>query len=162
MITQIDWGLGFALYTIKFDNDIPFSHRRATEAQIEGEPPPEAEAKATALRSKGDRVKAKCPGWSKYYDGEITRANADGTYDIKFDDGERKPAVTEDMIEGKPAGEPTEADAKHGNATARWRRSGTRRLRPGVGASTSARLREPRGGATRDRRRRGARGARQG
>ena len=35
VITQIDWELGFPLYTIKFDNNIPYSHRRATEEQIE-------------------------------------------------------------------------------------------------------------------------------
>ena len=32
-------------------------------------------------------------GWTKYYGGEITRVNDDGTYDIKFDDGERKRGV---------------------------------------------------------------------
>ena len=74
VITQVDWGLGFPTYTIKFDNDIPFSHRRATEAQIEGEPPPKAAAKATAGRSKADRVPAKCPRRSKCEDGESTPA----------------------------------------------------------------------------------------
>ena len=38
----------------------------------------------------GDRVEAKVKGWTKYYRGEVTRVNDDGTYDIKFDDGERK------------------------------------------------------------------------
>ena len=37
------------------------------------------------------RVEAKVSGWTKYYAGEITRVNRDGTYDIKFDDGERGP-----------------------------------------------------------------------
>ena len=32
--------------------------------------------------------------------GEITRVNSDGTYDIKFDDGERKMGVKESEIEG--------------------------------------------------------------
>ena len=48
----------------------------------------------------GDRVKAKCSGWTKYYSGEITRVNSDGSYDIKFEDGERKRGVTESQIEG--------------------------------------------------------------
>ena len=40
--------------------------------------------------SKGDRVEAKLKGWTKYYKGKITRENRDGTYDILFDDGDRK------------------------------------------------------------------------
>ena len=42
---------------------------------------------------KGDRVEAKLKGWTKYYKGKITRENRDGTYDILFDDGERKSKV---------------------------------------------------------------------
>ena len=42
---------------------------------------------------RGDRVEAKVKGWTKYYAGEITRENRDGTYDILFDDGERKSKV---------------------------------------------------------------------
>ena len=52
------------------------------------------------LRREGDRVKAKVSGWTKFYSGEITRVNSDGTYDIKFEDGERKRGVTESQIEG--------------------------------------------------------------
>ena len=40
--------------------------------------------------SKGDRVEAKLKGWTKYYKGKITRENRDGSYDILFDDGDRK------------------------------------------------------------------------
>ena len=43
----------------------------------------------------GDRVEAKVSGWTKYYTGEITRVHSDGTYDIKFDDGERKSKILE-------------------------------------------------------------------
>ena len=32
--------------------------------------------------------------------GEITRVNSDGSYDIKFEDGERKRGVREEQIEG--------------------------------------------------------------
>ena len=42
---------------------------------------------------KGDAVEAKLKGWTKYYKGKITRVNRDGTYDILFDDGERKSKV---------------------------------------------------------------------
>ena len=37
---------------------------------------------------RGDRVEAKVSGWTKYYGGEITRKNRDGTYDIKFGDAQ--------------------------------------------------------------------------
>ena len=47
---------------------------------------------------RGDRVEAKVSGWTKYYGGEITRKNRDGTYDIKFDDGERKSGVKTSQI----------------------------------------------------------------
>ena len=43
--------------------------------------------------TRGDRVEAKVSGWTKYYGGEITSVNRDGTYDILFDDGERKSKV---------------------------------------------------------------------
>ena len=43
--------------------------------------------------SKGDRVEAKLKGWTKYYKGKITRENRDGSYDILFDDDERKSKV---------------------------------------------------------------------
>ena len=50
---------------------------------------------------RGDRVEAKVSGWTKYYGGEITRVNRDGTYDIKFDDGERKSGVKSSQIKSK-------------------------------------------------------------
>ena len=37
----------------------------------------------------------------KYYKGEITSVNRDGTYDIKFDDGERKSGVKSSQIKSK-------------------------------------------------------------
>ena len=48
--------------------------------------------------SKGDRVEAKLKGWTKYYKGKITRENRDGTYDILFDDGERKSKIDSKLI----------------------------------------------------------------
>ena len=43
-------------------------------------------------------MEAKVAGWTRYYKGEITRVNSDGTYDIRFDDGERKRGVRDDQI----------------------------------------------------------------
>ena len=45
-------------------------------------------------------MEAKVAGWTRYYEGEITRVNSDGTYDILFDDGERKSGVRDDQING--------------------------------------------------------------
>ena len=50
---------------------------------------------------RGDRVEAKVSGWTKYYKGEITSENRDGTYDILFDDGERKSGVKSSQIKSK-------------------------------------------------------------
>ena len=58
-------------------------------------------SRKTKKRRRGDRVEAKVKGWTKYYGGEITRVNDDGTYDIKFDDGERKRGVKDSEIKGK-------------------------------------------------------------
>merc|ERR1711871_1351093 len=51
--------------------------------------------------SRGDKVEAKCTGWTKYYSGKITKVNRDGTYDIRFDDGERKSGVKKSQIKSK-------------------------------------------------------------
>ena len=56
--------------------------------------------RSSKKRRVGDKVEAKVRGWTKYYGGEITRANTDGTYDIKFEDGERKRGVKESEIKG--------------------------------------------------------------
>jgi hypothetical protein len=49
--------------------------------------------------SRGDRIKAKLKGWSKHYSGEITNVRHDGTYDIKFDDGEKGSSVDSSQIQ---------------------------------------------------------------
>ena len=52
----------------------------------------------------GDKVEAKCTGWTKFYKGEITRVNSDDTYDIKFEDGERKRGVRKDQVRSLDGG----------------------------------------------------------
>ena len=49
----------------------------------------------------GDHVEAKLDGWTKYYGGKVTGVNDDGTYDILFDDGERKRGVSKDRLKLK-------------------------------------------------------------
>ena len=51
-----------------------------------------------ATLQENDQVEAKCDGWTRYYKGKITRENRDGTYDILFDDGERKSKVNAKLI----------------------------------------------------------------
>ena len=46
----------------------------------------------------GMRVEAKVAGWTKHYPGEVTHVNGDGTYDIRFDDGEEKKKVKVSQI----------------------------------------------------------------
>ena len=58
--------------------------------------------------SRGDKVEAKCTGWTKYYSGEVTKVNRDGTYDIRFVDGERKSGVKKTQIKTKEI--PKESD----------------------------------------------------
>jgi len=48
--------------------------------------------------SKGDRVEARYKGGSKYYKGRISRVNRDGTYDIKYDDGDAEFMVRKSSI----------------------------------------------------------------
>ena len=38
----------------------------------------------------GQRVSAICEDWSQHYDGVVTKVNPDGTYNITFDDNEKK------------------------------------------------------------------------
>ena len=49
---------------------------------------------ATTKRAEGDRISAKCEGWTQYYEGSITGVQEeDETYDILFDDGECRSGV---------------------------------------------------------------------
>ena len=60
--------------------------------------------KPAKLRKERDRVECKLDGWTEYYRGKITKVNdSDGTYNVTFDDGEKKTNVTERQIKGAPA-----------------------------------------------------------
>ena len=48
--------------------------------------------------SVGDKVSAKMKGSRAYYTGKVHAKNENGTYDIKFDDGDRDRAVTMENI----------------------------------------------------------------
>ena len=49
--------------------------------------------------ARGDKIKARYKGKSKYYEGKIARDNKDGTYDVNYDDGEKEKDVKADLIE---------------------------------------------------------------
>ena len=53
---------------------------------------------------RGDKVKAKVAGWTKYYEGKITEDNGDGTFDIRFNDGEEKRNVRKSQMQAMDGG----------------------------------------------------------
>jgi hypothetical protein len=53
----------------------------------------------------GDRLEAKCGAWKVYYGGNVVVVRGDGTYDVRFDDGETVPAVTPAQIKGGDHGD---------------------------------------------------------
>jgi len=55
----------------------------------------------------GDKVDAKYMGGSKWFRGEVKAFNADGSYSIKYDDGETEDAVSSSFLrlaEAAPVG----------------------------------------------------------
>ena len=61
----------------------------------------EEEEDVEALRQ-GQKVEARYKGKAKYYSGVITRVNRDGTFDIRYDDGDRESAVKRSSIRIPP------------------------------------------------------------
>merc|ERR1711988_919118 len=51
--------------------------------------------------SVGDRVEARYGGKSQWFSGEISRENSDGTFAIKYDDGDRELRVRSNLIRKK-------------------------------------------------------------
>ena len=70
--------------------------------------------KSSKSIKKGDQVEAKLKGWSKYYSGEIHAINEDGTYDIRFDDGELKRKVKKSEIKVKHSEDEDSDDSEWG------------------------------------------------
>ncbi|KAK7247647.1 hypothetical protein SO694_00125033 [Aureococcus anophagefferens] len=66
-----------------------------------GESKPEKSAGgAGGAFPKGGAVEARYRGKGKYYPGKIAKDNADGTYDVDYDDGEKEKGVAEALIRG--------------------------------------------------------------
>ena len=84
-------------YDILFNDGDRKSNILESQIRLQGERGTQGNHKNGKYRP-GDRIEAKVSGWTKYYAGEITRVHSDNTYDIKFDDGERKSKVIERQI----------------------------------------------------------------
>ena len=73
----------------------------------------------------GSRAEAKCEDWSKHYGGEVTAVNANGTFNMTFDDGEMQVGVTPGQMRagrrrrrrrrGKRRGEGTDDEGEGGD-----------------------------------------------
>eukprot|EP00968_Pinguiococcus_pyrenoidosus_P006899 scaffold456_cov252-Pinguiococcus_pyrenoidosus.AAC.1 len=64
----------------------------------------------------GDKIEARYRGGSKWFPGKISRANHNGTFDIRYDDGDAETAVNANKI--RPADR--HQAARRGNARRRW------------------------------------------
>merc|ERR1719261_627831 len=87
-------------YYVKFDNglrdrDVPKS--KLSKISGGGERTVD-DARSSLKLSEGDKVEARCKGSKKHYPGKIFMDNRDGTYDVKFDDGDRDREVPKTSI----------------------------------------------------------------
>jgi hypothetical protein len=63
----------------------------------------------------GDKVEARCKGSGKHYSGKVAADNGDGTFDVKFDDGDRDTNVMKEdikMLGGTGVPAPTRGGGK--------------------------------------------------
>ncbi|GBG28986.1 Cytidine deaminase [Hondaea fermentalgiana] len=63
-----------------------------------GRPSSDTEDDAGGVLREGDRVEARYKGGSKYYKGKISRVNADGSYNIDYDDGDQERRVAASKV----------------------------------------------------------------
>merc|ERR1712072_340598 len=114
-------------YDIKFNDGERKSGVKKSQIKSKSKSPPkksssrdrdrdDSDSEAEEL-SRGDKVEAKCTGWTKYYGGEITRVNRDGMYDIKFNDGERKSGVKMSQIKSKSKSSPKKSSSRDRDRT---------------------------------------------
>ena len=59
-------------------------------------------------------MQAACKGSKRKYPGKIVRDNGDGTYDVKFDDGDRDRAVPKRSIEKDRRGDSGSSGSESG------------------------------------------------
>ena len=108
-------------FDIKFDDGdrdraVPKRSIKAKNSEKdESEPSKSSSKRDTARKGSGtfeygDKVTARCRGSSRYYPGKVHSINSDGTYDIKFDDGDRDRSVPEKSIKSKNQERKAESD----------------------------------------------------
>ena len=73
----------------------PVRHQQHLGRQRQRRPP------GCDLAAVGDRVEARYGGKSQWFSGEISRENSDGTFAIKYDDGDRELRVRSNLIRKK-------------------------------------------------------------
>ena len=93
----------------------------------------------------GDSVEAKAPGWTSWYRGTVVNAHADGTVDVKFEDGDFKRGMTTYEVrnyysDSPPShlGRPAPVSAKKKKINQRSRRPQSAAPSRRAAASTSA------------------------
>jgi hypothetical protein len=70
-----------------------------------GYAPPEMVVIKEAVLSEGDVVDVRHGGGKKYFPGKIGKANADGSYAVVYNDGDKEAKVARELIEGGYGGE---------------------------------------------------------
>ena len=122
-VTSVNKGV---TYDIKFDDGEKRSCVKEEQLKLEGSsaisgngdssaasPPAKPSGDASVTKYKlGNRVEAKCSNWTKWFSGNITQVNSDGTYNISFEDGDKVKNMNPEQIRF-----PAEAPAaiyKHG------------------------------------------------
>jgi hypothetical protein len=92
-------------YDVKFDDgDRDRAVKKADIISKSGSGGGRSDSDSDAKLSTGDKVEARCKGSKKHYAGKVYLDNRDGTYDVKFDDGDRDRAVPKADIKNIASG----------------------------------------------------------
>ncbi|KAE9044794.1 hypothetical protein PR001_g5224 [Phytophthora rubi] len=100
-------------YDIVFDNGDKDTHIPRDLIQSDEQDSPVEKPKKMTLKV-GDAVKARYKKGKKLFAGTVTRARSDGTYDIKYDDGDVEMCVDIEMIE-VPEGKTQDKNDREGS-----------------------------------------------
>ncbi|KAE9026168.1 hypothetical protein PF011_g2701 [Phytophthora fragariae] len=100
-------------YDIVFDNGDKDTHIPRDLIQSDEQDSPVEKPKKMTLKV-GDAVKARYKNGKKLFAGTVTRARSDGTYDIKYDDGDVEMCVDIEMIE-VPEGKTQDKNDREGS-----------------------------------------------
>lgn len=96
-------------FDIKYDDDDVETHVERSFIEISAEERSQSSPSKKKSLAVGDSVKARFKRGTKWFTGKITRAHSNGTYDIKYDDGDIETRVEKSYVEAeltKPEKEP--------------------------------------------------------